>query len=107
MALAWAKVADMSNASATVLCVYIVLLLAGGLMGFIKAGSKVSLITSAVSAALLGLCVWSKMVYPAGGIILALNAVFTIRYNKTRKFMPAGLMVILSLVTLVALCLLR
>ena len=37
----------------TVLWIYIVLLLVGGLIGFLKAGSKVSLITSAVSAAAL------------------------------------------------------
>jgi len=37
----------------TVLWIYIVLLLVGGMIGFFKAGSKVSLITSAVCAALL------------------------------------------------------
>src|SRR5882724_4187736 len=37
----------------TILWIYIILILAGGLMGFFKAGSKVSLMTSAISAAAL------------------------------------------------------
>ena len=35
----------------TMLWVYIILLLVGGLIGFFKAGSKISLITSSVFAA--------------------------------------------------------
>jgi len=97
----------MSNASVTVLCVYIVLVLVGGIMGFVKAGSKISLITSVAAAAILGFCIYEKLIYPAAGIVLTLAAVFVIRYNKGRKFMPAGMMVILSSATLVALCLLR
>jgi uncharacterized membrane protein (UPF0136 family) len=44
------------NTSVIILWVYIVLLLAGGLMGFIKAKSKISLITSALFAVPLALC---------------------------------------------------
>jgi uncharacterized membrane protein (UPF0136 family) len=47
----------MHNFTNTVLWVYIVLLLVGGLIGFFKAKSKVSLITSAVFAAVLVLTV--------------------------------------------------
>jgi len=43
----------MHNFASTVLWIYIVLLLIGGLIGFLKAKSKVSLITSAVFAAVL------------------------------------------------------
>jgi uncharacterized membrane protein (UPF0136 family) len=90
-----------------VLSVYIVLLVVGGLIGLIKAGSKVSLVTSLVSAAALGYCTQRRLIYPAAGVVLALVAVFTIRYNKSRKFMPAGMLVVLSSATLVALCLLK
>ena len=38
-----------------VLWIYIVLLVAGGLMGFLKAGSKMSLLTSCAFAAVLAL----------------------------------------------------
>ena len=40
----------------TVLWIYIVLLVVGGLIGFLKAKSQVSLIMSVVFAALLALC---------------------------------------------------
>ena len=43
----------MHNFADTVLWIYIVLLLVGGLIGFLKAKSKVSLITSGVFAAVL------------------------------------------------------
>ena len=43
----------MHNFANTVLWVYIVLLLVGGLIGFFKAKSKVSLISSSVFAAVL------------------------------------------------------
>ena len=98
---------EMSNASITVLSVYIVLLIVGGIIGFAKAGSKISLVTSLVFAAGLGYCAQRHLLYPAAGVLLALTAVFVIRYNKTRKFMPSGLLVILSSVTLVALCILK
>ena len=86
----------------TVLWIYIILLLAGGLFGFLKAGSKVSLITSAVSAALLiltaipGLFGKAMASGLADGIMAALLVVFAIRLAKTRKFMPSGLMLVIT-----------
>jgi uncharacterized membrane protein (UPF0136 family) len=82
----------------TVLWIYIVLLLVGGLIGFLKAGSKVSLITSAVSAAALVLTAIPNLFVPslasmiADIIMAALLVVFAIRLGKTKKFMPSGLM---------------
>ena len=49
----------------TVLWIYIVLLLVGGLIGFLKAGSKVSLISSSVFAAALVLTVVPGVFQPA------------------------------------------
>jgi uncharacterized membrane protein (UPF0136 family) len=92
----------------TVLWIYIVLLLVGGLFGFLKAGSKVSLITSSVSAVLLILTTLRSVFQPgfrqgAAEIILAaLVVVFTIRLAKTKKFMPSGLMFVLTVVALAA-----
>lgn len=99
----------MSNASLIVLWVYIVLLLAGGIMGFVKAGSKVSLITSSIFAALLALCALGviKSMLVADALVGLLAVVFVIRYAKGKKFMPAGLMVILSVGTLAAFWCLR
>jgi uncharacterized membrane protein (UPF0136 family) len=90
----------------TVLWIYIVLLLVGGLIGFLKAGSKVSLITSAVSAAVLivtaipGLFTPSLARALADIIMAALLVVFAIRLGKTRKFMPSGLMLVITVLAL-------
>ena len=85
---------------------YILLLLAGGLIGFFKAGSKVSLITSAVAAALLILTRLSGVFQPSFGrnlatvIMALLLVVFAVRLAKTKKFIPSGLMLVLTVVVL-------
>jgi uncharacterized membrane protein (UPF0136 family) len=93
----------MHNFANTVLWIYIVLLVVGGLIGFLKAKSRVSLIMSVVFAALLALCAAHVVFYPyvADILLAALLVVFGIRLTKTKKFMPSGLMLILTLVTLV------
>ena len=85
------------------LWVYIVLLLVGGLMGYFKAGSKVSLITSAIFALLLPLIASGILAIPwaAEVLMVLLLIVFAARYAKTKKFMPAGLMSIVTLIFLV------
>jgi uncharacterized membrane protein (UPF0136 family) len=92
----------MRNFATLVLWVYIVLLVIGGLIGFLKAKSRVSLIMSVSFAALLSLCA-ARIVfqyYVADILLAALLVVFAIRLTKTRKFMPSGLMLILTLVAL-------
>jgi uncharacterized membrane protein (UPF0136 family) len=96
-----------SNPTIIALWVYIVLLMAGGLMGFIKAGSKISLITSSFFAALLALCALAilKPFYIADILVGLLVIVFGMRYAKGKKFMPSGFMLILSAATLAVLLL--
>src|SRR2546421_11439072 len=86
----------------TILWVYIILLVIGGLIGFFKAKSKVSLIMSVGFAAALSLCASNIIFYPyvANILLVALLVVFAMRLVKTRKFMPAGLMLIVTIVTL-------
>jgi len=90
----------------TVLWIYIVLLLIGGLMGLFKGKSKVSLITSAVFAALLILCGISGVLDVnfrkglANVLMAMLVVVFAVRLAKTRKFMPAGLMLVATIAAL-------
>jgi uncharacterized membrane protein (UPF0136 family) len=85
---------------------YIVLLLIGGLIGFFKAHSKISLITSAVAAALLVLTQLRNVFAPtfshnlANVILAMLLVVFAIRLAKTKKFIPSGLMLVLTVVEL-------
>jgi len=88
-----------------ILWIYIVLLVASGVMGFLKAGSKPSLIASsgfAVALALINLDI--LVVAHLRDILLSvLIIVFSVRLAKTKKFMPAGLMIVLTAVTLVLL----
>lgn len=93
----------MNSFADKVLWIYIVMLVVGGLIGFLKAKSKVSLIMSVSFAALLVLCALRIVfqVYVADILLAALLVVFAMRLGKTKKFMPAGMMLILTLAALV------
>ena len=86
---------------------YGILSIIGGIIGYKSAGSKVSLISGTISGLLLLTAAFVQLQGQAWGLTLAviitsiLMVVFAIRLAKTRKLMPAGLMVILGLVTLV------
>src|SRR5215218_6490528 len=86
----------------TILWIYIVLLVVGGLMGYLKAGSKISLITSASFAAVLSLCATGIIFQRnVADIILAVLLVFFAwRLSKSKKFMPNGLMLVLTIAAL-------
>jgi uncharacterized membrane protein (UPF0136 family) len=86
-----------------ILWIYIVLLLIGGLIGFLKAKSQVSLIMSVAFAVALSFCAANIIFYPyvADILLIALICVFAVRLNKTKKFMPSGLMLVVTLLTLV------
>jgi uncharacterized membrane protein (UPF0136 family) len=87
----------------TVLWVYIVLLVAGGLMGFFKGKSKASLVTSCAFAAVLILCAIGVIFqrYVADIVLAVLLVFFAHRLTKSKKFMPNGLMLVLTLLALV------
>ena len=83
-----------------VLWIYIVLLVVGGMIGFLKAGSKVSLIMSVAFAAVLALAATGTIpgpYYLVDLLLCVLLIVFAMRLSKTKKFMPAGLMVVLTI----------
>ena len=92
--------------SNTILWIYIILLLVGGLIGFLKAGSKVSLITSAIFAALLIIAGIPSLLQLGArqlvvDVVMAVLLVdFAVRLAKTRKFMPSGLMLVLTIAAL-------
>ena len=84
-----------------VLWVYIVLLLVGGVMGFVKAKSKASIIASTISAAVLALFALDKFPFKNCVIVLVfLLVMFAMRLAKTKKFMPNGMMLAMTGVTL-------
>ncbi len=86
----------------TILWIYIVLLVAGGLMGFLKAKSKMSLIMSLAFAAALSLCALQiiRLEHAADIILIVLVIFFGMRFAKSKKMMPNGVMAILSIATL-------
>ena len=86
-----------------VLWIYIVLLVIGGVMGFVKGKSRISLIMSLAFAIPLSLIAMGKLkvVHLEDILLAALLVVFGIRLVKTRKFMPGGLMVVATAVVLV------
>ena len=72
-------------------------------MGFFKAVSKVSLVTSSSFAAILILCQLRIIFQPnvADIVLLILLIFFAVRLSKTKKFMPMGLMLVFTFVALV------
>ena len=90
------------------LWIYIALLLAGGLMGFIKGKSKASLIASSIFAVpliLAGLGVIQP--FFADFTLFVLLIFFGIRFIKNRKFMPGGLMLTLTIAAILVRLVLR
>lgn len=95
------------NAAGAAAIVYGVLAIAGGIVGYLKTQSKASIISGGISGVILtvaGIAVLQGQVW---GLALAaataalLTIFFAIRYSKTRKVMPSGLMTILGAICLV------
>src|ERR1041385_5273828 len=90
----------------TVLWIYIVLLGAGGLVGFFVGKSKVSLTMSSAFAAALVLAAIPNLFALsfrhglANVLMAALLVVFALRLAKTKKFMPSGLMLVVTIAAL-------
>ena len=84
-----------------ILWIYIVLLVVGGLMGLIKGGSQVSLITLVAFAIPLILCYLDVIPFHVSTwILIGLLVVFAWRLTKSKKFMPGGLLLILTVLAL-------
>jgi uncharacterized membrane protein (UPF0136 family) len=89
-----------------VLAIYGALVFVGGLMGYKKAGSMPSLIMGGISGLLLLATsyalyqghAWAQTV--AFAIPLLLTLFFLYRFSLSYAFMPAGLMIVLGIVTL-------
>ena len=86
---------------------YGMLSIGGGVIGYLKSRSKVSLISGAVSGLLLlvlALMMYSGLSWAnpiAVGIISLLIVVFIVRWFKTKKLMPAFPMIFFGVVSLV------
>jgi uncharacterized membrane protein (UPF0136 family) len=87
--------------------IYAVLLAAGGIMGFVKARSRPSLIAGLASSAAAFVALWlstlgNRFVIPLGMTLACfLFVFFGYRYAlRNRLFMPNGMMAVVSLVVL-------
>ncbi len=84
------------------LWIYLALLIAGGLTGYLKAGSKASLIASvAFAIPLLLVAVGILPGWIADVVLVVLLIFFGKRYATTKSFMPGGLMSIASALLLI------
>ncbi|MEL6139664.1 MAG: TMEM14 family protein [Cyanobacteria bacterium J06626_23] len=89
--------------------IYGILAIVGGVIGYVQARSKPSLISGIVSGLLLIIGSARASQGIASGLWLArivtllLVVVFIVRLVKTKKFMPAGLMVAAGIITLIGL----
>lgn len=88
----------MHTASRISLLVLSLLVGGGGVMGYLKAQSKASLISGVISAALLAVAYyvsgrnWEQGLIFGGVISALLCVVFGIRLKKTGKMMPSGML---------------
>ncbi len=92
----------MNPSVAIVLWIYAAALVAGGAVGFFKAGSKISLIVSVAAAALVAAVAsghFPILVVQVEAGVLA--AYFAYKFSRSRKPMPAIPVIILSLAVLV------
>ena|SRR5579872_722658 len=95
-----------SSKASLMLFIYAFLIFLGGIIGYIKAGSGMSLMMGLVFGTLLMICALAiykrKIVgiWIALGLVIILDAFFTYRFMKTQSFLPSGLFSLLSLVTL-------
>jgi uncharacterized membrane protein (UPF0136 family) len=87
----------------TVLWIYIVLMVIGGVMGFVKAKSKASLIASVSFGAILSLFALDILPFQHHRwVLLFLLVFFGMRLAKSKKMMPNGMMTILTVLALAA-----
>lgn len=87
--------------SAVLIWVYVGLLIGGGLMGLIKAGSKASIIASCALAIPLVIVNLGHLPLMVAYVdIGAIGVLFLVRYLKSKKPMPAIPMIVASVVVL-------
>jgi len=103
----------MLELSRILLGTYGILLIVGGVMGKVKTGSTVSAIAGTASGIAALIAFWVSRTDPAQGLLiglmvsLLLTGIFMSRFFRTRIFMPAGMVLILSIVIAAVLAITR
>jgi uncharacterized membrane protein (UPF0136 family) len=83
------------------------LTIAGGIIGYVKAGSTPSIIAGSITGILLLIGAWPLPEHTVAGLLtvlivsLLLAAQFVPKFIKTGKAMPAGMMSILSVIGII------
>jgi uncharacterized membrane protein (UPF0136 family) len=86
------------------LYIYAALMIVGGVMGYKKAGSKASLYAGVLSGIFTLVATYMTQTNPAlgyglmTGISLILTFTFLKRLMATKKFMPSGMLLILTII---------
>jgi uncharacterized membrane protein (UPF0136 family) len=84
------------------------LTIAGGIVGYVKAGSVVSIIAGAITGVLLLVAAFVMPEHSVAGLAIALivslflGAYFIRKYLSTGALMPAGMMSVLSIIGIIA-----
>lgn len=97
------------TSSALTLAIYGLLILIGGIIGHIQAKSTISLVMGLIFGVMImgsAFALYQKKrasIWISLSLVLLLDAFFSYRFFKTLKFMPSGLMMLLSLATLLVL----
>lgn len=97
--------------AAYIVLTYGVLVVAGGIMGYVKSKSLPSILAGGISGVLIIISSILMMNQSSAGSFLALALsvmlliMFGLRFQSSKKLMPSGLMIILSLISLVTLLL--
>jgi uncharacterized membrane protein (UPF0136 family) len=88
--------------------VYGILVLLGGVFGYMKARSRPSLAMGGtlgvllIIAAALGFAGWGLAPHCAAGLAAFLLVFFSMRYARKKKLMPGGVLAVLSLIAFLA-----
>jgi uncharacterized membrane protein (UPF0136 family) len=97
----------MLGAAKVYFIIFGILTIAGGIVGYVKAGSVISVIAGSISGILLLVAAWLMPDRQAAGLIIALvvsvllAGQFVPKFFSTHKVMPAGLMSVLSVLGIV------
>ncbi len=97
----------METIAAAAILIYAAVLVIGGVVGWRLSGSRMSFTASLTSAALLTTAYSLSHSSSFGGYLmaaivsLALGILFAVRFRKTGKFLPAGMMLLVSLAVVI------
>ncbi|HEX4840085.1 MAG TPA: TMEM14 family protein, partial [Rhabdochlamydiaceae bacterium] len=94
-----------------IVALYGVLIFAGGIIGYLKAGSEASLVMGGISGLLLLISsggmfskkYFKKAVFFTLVLTLILDAFFSYRFMTTMKFLPSGLLALVSIGVIIGL----